>query len=161
MQSGGVELIFYILCGLLLIAVIVFTVWERLYGLIVSSLMGLFIAGVFFAIAYVLTGLSGVEMDYKSESRHELRSMSGDNSEVNGNFLRVGELSEGISYLESVGDGEVKLKTVDASKSSIYKHKTVESPILIVREYAGSPWWFAPFDLFANKEYEFRVPAVS
>lgn len=151
-------MIFIVLCAIaLLIALWWFFeagIGAALFMLFISSIVG----GFIFAIIWGITGASGIYVPYKDETSHDLQAMGNADGLDGGFFLGSGYVSDKavITYIEKLDNGGSQLKRVDAAYSTVYE--VDESPKLITRNYSGSPWWLAPFDLYSGQQHEFRVP---
>lgn len=150
-------MIFIILCVLLTIVIIGWTIEDGVFGFVSSAFFGAIIAGLIFLVTWGITG-AFVQVPYQSETSHKLQAMGNGDGSSGSFFLGSGYASDKpvINYIERLDGGGSKLKRVDASRSTIYE--VSEEPTLITRHYSGSPWWFAPFDMYSAQNYEFRVP---
>lgn len=151
-------MIFIILCVLLAVVIVGCTLDSGPFGLVSSTFIGGIVAGLIFLIIWAIVAASGVKIDYKDQTSHQLQALGNGNGTHGGFFLGSGYTSDKqvINYIEKLDNNGSRLKRVDASEVTIYE--VDEEPTLITRTYEGSPWWLAPFDTFSFEKYEFRVP---
>ncbi|ALG28046.1 hypothetical protein AOZ07_02885 [Glutamicibacter halophytocola] len=150
-------MIFIILCVILALVIVGFTLEDGVFGFVSSAFFGSIVAGLTFLLIWIIVGLF-VQVPYQSETTHKLQAMGNSGGASGSFFLGTGYMSDKsvINYIEKLEGGGSQLKRVDASRSTIYE--VDEDPTLITRHYSGSPWWLAPFDMYSAENFEFRVP---